>query len=426
MGYAYENEAQQGICKYIVEKLPHCGSGNTELKVIKELFERYSVSVKSTCDYDESSLYFEFPAKHFDLVYPLIVQKLLYPIFPDKERIDAEISVWKHSIPDKFLKMIGLLDNNNMQNRYSASELSSYYETYFSLNNLSIYLSGNYSKKAKYQIIEDFNSFHLYSENIPKINKQSANGDLYGNQLILIENNQKESLFLIKIPIDIISHTESWYIMKLFASWLGEENNGFGFVQQQCSKSRALCTKADVSLGLNYMSDNGGYDISIVKNNNTDLYLYFENIDVGNAHFVLKIIEDKFNKLTENGLSKNEFEIIRKRAVNMLKIKLQNLQYRSFIKRESRYFGSLDIHEDMIKFYSNLSLERFNAVLAKHILPGNFKVWYKGKNTKLFENAVKYNLESGVINHYLMKNEIQKDNRRIENRSLAKYKIITK
>lgn len=95
-------------------------------------------------------------------------------------------------------------------------------------------------------------------------------------------------------------------------------------------------------------------------------YAELDTIDVGHAHFALRLAIREVDNLIKNGMTQEEFELTRKFLRSYMKLYIQTTEKQLGFLMDSRFYGRQDYIEEMDRLLANLTVEDVNKAVKKY------------------------------------------------------------
>ena len=103
-------------------------------------------------------------------------------------------------------------------------------------------------------------------------------------------------------------------------------------------------------------------------------YPELEGIEVGHAHFALRLAIREIDMLVENGMNEEDFELTRQFLRSYIKLYIQTPSRELGYLMDSRFYGRENYIEELDQLLAGLSLEDVNKAIRKHLQAENMYV----------------------------------------------------
>ncbi len=272
-----------------------------------------------------------------------------------------------------------------------------FYKKYFNKSNFVVAVGGNYPenlpKEIKQNLISKLSDGNWVSP--PEIKPQKINGW----EFLLVEKDCDATAISFGFPIDVVRGDEDFFSLWLFASWFGEHRNSSSHLYQVIREQRGL-NYGDYAYIETFL--NGGA-LNFPEPNNPRRKQIFEVWLRPVPHearlFTLRAALRELKKVVENGLTAEQFETTKKFLLNYCLFYAQTTMQRLGYQIDSKFYKIPD-NGNYIEFFrkkiNNLTLEKVNNAIKKHIQYNNIKFAIVTKNTEKFKQDLLSNAPSPI------------------------------
>lgn len=273
----------------------------------------------------------------------------------------------------------------------TLDHVKQFYKTYFTRDNVIIGIGGGYDKP----LIQDLKS--RLSALPPKVVPPVPPPDirpLEGQHVTLVQKNTRSTAISFGFPIDVKRGDRDFYALWLANSWLGEHRNSSSHLYQVIRETR----------GLNY----GDYSYIEVFPNGWARQ--FPPVNVGRrrqvfevwirpvpneaAHFSLRAAVREIQKLIDEGMSPEDFELTREFLKKYILHYAPTTSTRLGYKMDDHFYGIKDHLKTMEKTLGKLTLEEVNDAIRRHLQTENMAIAMITDNTKELSRALINNTPS--------------------------------
>jgi zinc protease len=259
-------------------------------------------------------------------------------------------------------------------------DVKNHYQTYFTKNNLMLGIAGNYSKDFLKQLKKDFSGLPDTKPDIPKPG-EARQPDGVQVEIIAKENAFGSAIFT-GFPLEITRSNDEFAALMVANSYLGEHRKAYSKLYQEIRQNRSM-NYGDYSYiewyesgGANMLPPPGvprhsNYfaiwirPVQIAKQLRQQ-YEELSDIQVGHAHFALRMAFYELDKLVKNGLSQEDFESTRTFLRSYIKLYVQTPADRLGFLMDSKFYGRKDYIKELDQLLAEVTLEDVNKAIKKY------------------------------------------------------------
>lgn len=231
------------------------------------------------------------------------------------------------------------------------------------------------------------NDFSALPSGKTEISPKSSTAHFDGLHVLLVEKKTEATAISFDFPIDLHRGSKDFYALWIANSWLGEHRNSSSHLYQVIREAR----------GLNY----GDYsDIEIFPNGGArqmpptnvsrrqQLFeVWIRPVPNVTRHFALRAAMRELQKLVDNGLTKEQFELTRKflknYCLNFAPTTMEQLGY----KMDDIFYGIHGSHlANFRSMMDQLTPDDVNAAIKKYLQYKNMKIAIVTSNAADFKN----------------------------------------
>ena len=276
----------------------------------------------------------------------------------------------------------------------TLDDVKQFYRENFTRTNLIIGLGGGFDDAFADQVQEDFAVLPIGKKAaVPPPPVKPING----MQVKIVEKDANATAISFGYPIHVLRGSRDFYALAIATSWLGEHRNSASHLYQVIREAR----------GLNYGD-----------------YAYIEHFPIGYARqfpppnvarrqqifqiwirpvpnqarlFAFRAALRELQKLVDNGMSKEEFELTRKFLKNYILHYAPTTMMKLGYALDDRFYGIKEGHWNLYrKMLDELSLEEVNAAIRKHWQYQNLKAVFISNEAEALKEALVNNTPSPI------------------------------
>jgi zinc protease len=270
----------------------------------------------------------------------------------------------------------------------TIEDVKQQYADFFTKDNLIIGIAGDYSDSFKNLVMEDARQLPSLVKSLPEAPQIPM---LEGVQVEIIEKeNALGSAIFAGIPINITRSDDDFAALMIANSWLGEHRKSYGQLYSKIRETRSMNygdytyiewyeRGGRVQLPLPHVPRHSNYfslwirPVQIAE----QLKMQYEelgHVDVGHAHFALRMAIREIDMLVNNGISQEDFELTKQFLRSYIKLFIQTTSKELGFLMDSRFFGRNDYITELDQLLEKVSLEQVNEVVKKHLQVDNMYI----------------------------------------------------
>jgi zinc protease len=391
---------KEGLTSLTASVVADGGTGKMTSTEIKDLIYPWAASYYASVDKQVTVFTFEVHKDNLDKFYPIIIDLLRNPRFADDDFSRAKsnqlnyVSEVIHSSSDeeyskKYLEnflfrgtnMAHLVDGTaDGVNSITLNDVRAHYKNFFGTNNLTIGIAGNYSDDFLSKLKSDLGGLPKTAMAIPEPGKgRKPNG-------IQVEIVSKESALgsavFAGFPMDITRANDDFAALMVANSWLGEHRKSYSRLYQKIREQRSM-NYGDYTYiewynnGGSNMLPRAGYPrlsnyfsiwlrpVQTAKGLKGQ-YPELKDIEVGHAHYAIRMALREMSNMITNGMNKEDFELTRTFLRSYMKLYAQTPEQQLGYLLDSKFYGRKDWLKEADALLANLTVEQVNAAMKKY------------------------------------------------------------
>jgi zinc protease len=267
----------------------------------------------------------------------------------------------------------------------TLDDVRSFYAQHYGKNNVVIGLAGNYPDNLMKQIDSDFGKLPkvvVGKRDLPKAEVIS------GLEFTLVQKETMASAVSIGFPIAVNRSDEDFYPLLLANSYLGEHRTFNGVLMNRLREVRGL-NYGDYSY-IEHFTQEGGTTFINANLPRTQQYfsIWIRPVVPQNALFSVRCALYELNKLVENGIAQDQFELTKAFMINYSKLFIQTQSRRLGFKMDSDWYGTEFYIDKIEKALSKVTRDQVNAVIKKYLQSRNMKIVIVAKDTEILKKAL--------------------------------------
>ncbi len=391
---------KEGLTSLTASVIAEGGTSKMTSSDIKDLIYPWAAYYGVSVDKQVSIFTFEVHKDHLDKFYQIIIDLIKNPRFAEDDfaRVKSNqlnyVSEVIHSSSDeeyskKYLENL-LFRGTNMAhlvggtadgvNSITITDIKSQYKNFFGSNNLTIGIAGNYSDAFLSNLKNDLGGLSKTAMVVPEAGKGRKPNGIQVE--IVSKDNALGSAVFAGFPMDITRANDDFAAMMVANSWLGEHRKSYSRLYQKIREQRSM-NYGDYTYVEWY--NNGGGNM-LPRAGYPRLSNYFsiwlrpvqtakglkgqypelKDLEVGHAHFALRMALREMSTMISNGMSKEDFELTRTFLRSYMKLYAQTPEQQLGYLLDSKFYGRKDWLKEADALLANLTVEQVNAAMKKY------------------------------------------------------------
>ncbi len=270
----------------------------------------------------------------------------------------------------------------------TLEDVKNHYKNFFTKNNLMIGIAGNYPDSFLEKLKSDI-------EKLPDIDPAIPTSPVVKMpDGIEVEIISKEGAFGSAIftgyPLSITRADDEFAALMVANSYLGEHRKSYAKLYQVIREQRSM-NYGDYSY-IEWYHNGGGNMVppsGVPRQSNyfslwirpvqiaKQLKMQYEelkDVNVGHAHFALRMALREMDKMIKNGLSEEDFEATRTFLKSYIRLYIKSPEQQLGYLMDSKMYGRENYIEELSELLSDLTLEDVNDAIKKYMQIDNMKI----------------------------------------------------
>jgi zinc protease len=391
---------KEGLTQLTTSLITEGGTKELTNSQITDKIYPWSAFYSASTDKEVSVFTFEVPKVFLKQFYPIIKGLVLTPSFTqdDFDRVKSNQQnyvdqVIRASSDEEYSKKAledFLFQGTNYQHLVAGTtqalkaitlnDVKTHYKNFFSHANLTIGISGDYSPEFLAQLKSDMSSLPPLGAIVSPAEKAKMPDGI--NVEIISKENALGSAIFAGFPIDITRAKDDFAALMVANSWLGEHRKSYSRLYQKIREARSM-NYGDYTYIEWY--ENGGSNMlpapGVPRSSNyfsiwirpvqtasglKAQYPELSDITIGHAHFALRMVIREMNKLIQNGMTQESFNLTRDFLRSYMKLYIQSPERQLGFLMDSHFYGRKDYIMEMDKLLAKLTLADVNNAIKKY------------------------------------------------------------
>lgn len=391
---------KDGLTYTTVNSVIEGGTKDKTAKEIQELIYPMAIYYDASADKEVSVFTFQVHVDFLERFYPLLRDLILTPAFAEEDFRSVKSNqenyvdqVIRASSDEDYSKMALedlLFRGTNYQHMVAGNtpgvsaitleDVKEHYKKYFTRNNLTIGIAGNYSPAFLERLKKDMNGLPGTKPEIPMAGKANAPSGV--NVEIISKDNALGSAVFTGFPLPLTRSNDEFAALMVANSFLGEHRKSYGKLYDKIRTTRSM-NYGDYSYIEWYES--GGSNMlpvpGVPRSSNyfalwirpvqvaeglKKQYPELKDIETGHAHFALRLAIREVNDLVTNGMTKEDFELTRQFLRSYNKLYIQTPERQLGFLMDSRFYGRKNYISEIDALLAKLTVNDVNKAIKKY------------------------------------------------------------
>jgi zinc protease len=407
-GSMCDPQGKEGLTNATATLIVQGGTKEMSFSAIQDSIYPWAAVYYSRVDKEVTTFTFEIHKDFLDRFYTIIKGLMLTPAFAEEDfqrvmknqqnyvdqviRASSDEEYSKKALEDLLFR--GTNYQHMVQGKSESvksitlDDIKKHHENFFTRNNLTIGIAGNYSKAFIKQLKADMAKL---SNKKPALTKSGKPNMPDG---VVVEIVAKEGAFGSAVftgtPLAITRSSNDFASLMVANSYLGEHRKSYGQLYQKIRETRSM-NYGDYSYVEWY--HNGGQFMlppsGVPRNSNyfalwirpvqiakqlKQQYQELSDLKIGHAHFALRMAVREVDKLINDGMTQEDFEATRTFLRSYIKLYVQTPSEQLGYLMDSKFYGRKDYIKEMDKLLAKLTLKDVNIAVKKYWRTNNMFV----------------------------------------------------
>lgn len=407
-GSIVDPQGKEGLTNLTATVFANTGSDRYTKSEIDDKLYPMAAGYGSFTDKEVTTITFEVHKDWLNEFYDIFSGLLLNPSFAEKdfERIKSNIlvsvsEVIKMSSDEDFSKY-ALEEQLFKGSRYShlkmgtveglnaitREDVVNHWNQYFTRNNVIIGIAGDYTQDFLNTLKADVSKLSGNNPQIPEVPAPEM-PDGIQVQLVPKPNNLGTAIYT-GYPLAIDRSSDDWAALAVVNSYLGEHRKSYSKLYQLIRQARSM-NYGDYTY-IEWYEGGGSNQLPLTgfpRNHNyfaiwirpvqtafslKSQYPELSDIEVGHAHFALRMALFEIERVKNEGLTQEEFDLTRQFLRSYSKLYAQTPNKQLGFRMDSRFYGLDDYLIHLDQKLSELTLEDVNNAAKKYLQTQNMYI----------------------------------------------------
>ena len=391
---------KEGLTAATASTITQGGYGEMSYSAIQDKLFPMAAGYGASVDKEVTVFTFRVPADFLTEFYPILKGLILNPAFNEADFNRVKVNqqnyvdqVIRASSDEEYSKKALedlLFRGTNYQHMVEGTsagveaitleDVKAHYRKFFTRNNLRIGIAGNYPAKFRDQLLADMKQLPDTKPELPAPGKARQPNGIEVE--IIAKDDAFGSAIFTGFPLNITRANDDFAALMVANSYLGEHRKSYGQLYQKIRETRSM-NYGDYSYIEWY--DNGGGNMlppsGVPRSSNyfalwirpvqiakqlKQQYAELQDVEIGHAHFALRMAIREVDNLVKNGLSAGDFEATRTFLRSYTKLYAQTPEDQLGYLMDSRFYGRKDYLKELDGLLAKLTLADVNNAIRKY------------------------------------------------------------
>ena len=407
-GSMCDPQGREGLTYTTAQLINQGGTGELSFSDIQSKIYPMAANYYSMVDKEVTIFTFQFHKDWMEKFYPIMIGLITNPSLSEadfervkKNQLAYVDQVIRASSDEEYSKKAledFLFRGTNYQHmvegkttsvsNITLDDVKAHFKNFFTNNNVMIGIAGNYPDSFLEKIKNDIAKLPGTKPAIPSapVIKMPDGIDVE----IISKEGAFGSAIFTGYPLNITRADDEFAALMVANSYLGEHRKSYSKLYQVIREQRSM-NYGDYSY-IEWYHNGGGNmvppsgvprqsnyfsvwirPVQIAKQLKTQ-YEELKDVNVGHAHFALRMALREMDKMIKNGISKEDFEATRAFLKSYIRLYIKSPEQQLGYLMDSKMYGRKNYIEELGALLSKLSLEDVNNAIKKYFQIDNMKI----------------------------------------------------
>ncbi|MBW7887310.1 MAG: insulinase family protein [Bacteroidetes bacterium] len=407
-GSICDPKGKEGLTYATANLITQGGTKELSYSEIQDKIYPWAAGYGALVDKEVTTFTFQVPAEVLDQFYPILKGLLLEPAFAEndfhrimKQQQNYVDQVIRASSDEEYSKKAledFLFRGTNYQHmvqgtsedvkNISLDDIKMQYKNFFTRNNLTIGIAGNYSPKFLASLKADMAKLSNVTPVIPPPGKAKMPDGV--NVEIIAKEGAFGSAIFTGTPLAVTRSDNDFAALMVANSYLGEHRKSYGVLYNKIRETRSM-NYGDYSY-IEWYQNGGGYMLpppGVPRHSNyfsiwirpvqiavqlQQQYPELKNISIGHAQFALRLAVREVEKIIHDGISPEAFEATRTFLRSYIKLYVATPSDQLGYLMDSKFYGRTDYIKEMDHLLAKLTVKDVNNAVKKYWRVNNMDI----------------------------------------------------
>ncbi len=267
----------------------------------------------------------------------------------------------------------------------TIDDVKAFHKAHYGRATVQIGVAGGADNAFVNTFRDDLNALPDGSGKIPILPEVKAP---QGLDVTIVEKPADATAISFGFPLDVTRRDDDFYALAVANSYLGEHRTFNGKLMQHLRRDRGL-NYGDYSYIEDFIQE-GASNLPIPNNPRRQQYfsIWIRPVPHDKAGFALRAALYELNKLVDEGMSEQDFEVTRSFLLNYSNLWVQTLSRRLGYAMEGGLYDRDDLVTELQRRLPKLTVEQVNAAVRRHLKSKGMQVAIVTQDAKALRNLL--------------------------------------
>lgn len=407
-GSICDPQGKEGLTYTTSQLITQGGTGELTFGDIQDKIYPMAAGYYSSVDKEVAIFTFQFHKDWMEEFYPIMIGLITNPSLSqsdfDRVKVNQQAyvdQVIRASSDEEYSKKAledfqfrGTIYQHMVEGKSASvssitlDDVKEHYQKFFTQNNLMVGIAGNYSEDFLNKLKNDLKKLPYTNPEIPEAPVIEMPDGI--NIEIIAKEGAFGSAIFTGYPLSITRTDDDFAALMVANSYLGEHRKSYGKLYQMIREQRSM-NYGDYSY-IEWYSNGGGNMLppsGVPRHSNyfalwirpvqiaKQLKMQYEelsDINIGHAHFALRMALREMDKMIKNGISQEDFEATRAFLQSYIKLYIKSPDEQLGYLMDSKMYGRENYIQELGELLSKVTLDDVNSAIKKYMQIDNMKV----------------------------------------------------
>lgn len=407
-GSISDPNGKEGLTALTASMVSNGGTATMTKSEIDNKIYPMAAQYNASVDKEVSVFTFEFHKDWTDEFYPILKGLILTPAFEEADfnrlksnqqnfvdqiiRASSDEEYSKKALEDLLFRGTNyqhmVEGTSTGVNNITLEDVRNHYKQFFTRNNVTIGIAGHYGDDLLKQLKSDINSLPDVNPALPAPEKPNQPGGIVVE--IISKDNALGSAIFTGFPLAITRADDDFAALMIANSWLGEHRKSYSRLYQKIRETRSM-NYGDYTY-IEWYEQGGRNQLplpGVPRSSNyfsiwirpvqigeqlRQQYEELQGINIGHAHFALRLAIREIDLLIQNGMDPEEFEKTKEFLRSYIKLYIQTPERALGFLMDSRFYNRTDYIKELDDLLAKATLEEVNNAIRKYFQTENMFV----------------------------------------------------
>lgn len=264
--------------------------------------------------------------------------------------------------------------------KLTLASCKEHYSKYFRQDNLTVGIAGNYKTSLLDRLKADVKKLPAGTPDLPKPGAPNQPDGI--DVEIIAKQGALGSAIFTGAPLSVTRAADDFAALMVANSWLGEHRKSYSRLYKKIREERSM-NYGDYSY-IEWYSNGGGNMLppsGVPRTSNyfaiwirpvqiakglKEQYPELADINIGHAHFALRMAVRELNNMLTKGMSQEDFDLTRTFLRSYIKLYIQTPENQLGFLMDSGFYGRKDYISELDALLAKVTLEDVNRAIKKY------------------------------------------------------------